>query len=185
MEAQPVPQKQAKAVPMPMPDAMMDSRPENPNIYWFRGPCRCREEDGVRSPCARLLKRKDRGMSCADDLFQHLVRGGKLIGTAESYLQPTRNFEYVFRWLVGVSRHAILTLHHSSAAMRTIRMSNPMTGEYIGAIISVILAISYLLALLKILMALIKVFKVIWKALWLIWVLFRFFISVIERCISS
>lgn len=158
---------------------------EVPGRDWLIGPGPCRVGNEIDSSRARLIERQNEDLSCPSYLFQRLVEVGQIVTVAGRSFTTSAQVEYVSKWLVQMIRRSITTLHHSSTSMQIIGMSNPVAGEYIGAMISVLLAVCYLLALLNVLIALGKIIKLMGKTLWLIWVPLRVALFLLKWCILS
>jgi hypothetical protein len=174
-----IPSRPTKMVPSSILD-MMKLRIENSSRGWLQS--LCPEDNAIGSPCTGLMQREGGDISCPDLLFERLVEAGRLISKA---LWSSKKIQHVLKWLAHMLRHAILTLHQSSPAMRIIRMSNPVIGEYIGAMVSVLFAVLYLLVLLKIIVALGKVVKLMGQTLGLIWVPLRMILLALKWCFLS
>lgn len=179
------PEMPEKTALKPKPDTMIAFGFEVADRDWLIGPCPCREANKVETSCAKLIERPSEDLSCPSYLFQKLVEVGEIVTVAGHSLTNSAQFGYISKWLIQMTRRSILTLHHSSTAMQIIGMSNPVTGEYIGAMISVLLAICYLLALLNVLIALGKIIKLMGKTLWFIWVPLKVALLLLKWCISS
>lgn len=174
-----LPLKTANTVPMSIPDTMK-LRLEDCSSGWLQS--LCPDDNAIEGPCAKPVQREGGDIPCPDFLLGKLVEAGRLIFVA---LCSSKKIQHILKWLARMLRHAVLTLHQSSPAMKTIGMSNPMISEYIGAMISVLLAILYLLLLLNIVIALGKVVKLMGQTLGLIWVPLRVALLVFKWCVLS
>lgn len=182
MRAEPRPEK---PVSRPMPGTTLAFSLGIPGRDWLMGLCPCTEVNKIETSGANFTERKDEDLSCPDYFVQRLVEAWRMFTIAGRYFTTSARAKYASKWLVHMIRHTSLTLHHSSPAMQIIGTSNSVSGEYISAMVSVLLAVLYLLVLLNILIALGKTVKLIGKTLWFIWVPIRVAVLLLKWCIFS
>lgn len=179
------PEKLGKKLSRPMPETGFAFSLEIPDKEWLIGLHPDTAGDKADYSYPKVVERKDVELSYPNHIAQRLVEFLGLFTREGSSLATLVKIEYISKWLLHMIDHAISTLHHSSPAMQVIGNSDPMIGEYISAMISVLLAVFYLLLLLNILIALGKVVKVMGKTLWLIWVPTRVIVLLLKWCIFN
>lgn len=179
------PEKLRKTLCKPTRDTMFTFSLEVPEQDWLMDLHPCTEGDKVGSSCAKFIECNDVDLSYPDYFAQRLVEAWGMLTKAGGSFATLVKTEYISKWLLHMIRHTFLTLHHSSPAMQVMGTSNPLIGEYISAMVSVLLAVLYLLLLLEILIALGKIVQLIGKTLWLMWVPTRMVISLFKWCIFS
>lgn len=185
MRAASRPEKLGKTLSRPMPDKGFAFSLEIPDKDWLIGLHPDTAGDKVDTSYVKFIERKDVDLLYPDHFAQRLVQIWGLLARAGGSFTTLIKIEYIFKWLLHMTRHTISTLHHSSPAMQVIGNSDPMIGEYISAVVTVLLAVLYLLLLLNILIALGKIVKLIGKTLWLIWVPTRVVVFLLKWCIFS
>lgn len=185
MRARSRPEKLGKTLSRPMPETGFAFNLEDPDKDWLVGLHPDTAGDKADTSCAKFIERKHVELSYPNHIAQRLVEFLELFKGAGGPFTTLVRIEYVSEWLLHMIRHTISTLHHSSPAMRAIGNSDPMISEYIGAMISVLLAVFYLLLLLNILIALCKIVMLMGKTLWLLWVPTRVVVLLLKWCIFS
>lgn len=176
------PEKLEKTPSRPMPDTGFAFSVEVPDQDWLMGLRSYTTGDQVKKSCSKFVEQKRGDLSYPDYFAQRLVEAWGNFSKAECSFTSLFKIEYISKWLLHMIRHTISTLHHSSPAMQIIGTSNPMVGEYIRAMISVLLAVLYLLVLLNILIALGKIVKLMMKTLWLIWFPIKVVVLLLKWC---
>ena len=179
------PEKLEKALYKPMPNTMLAFRLEVPDQNWLMDLRPYIKDSGVETSYAKFIERKDGDLSYPDYFTQRLVEAWRMFTRAGCFLTTLIKIEYISRCLLHMIRHTMLTLHHSSPAMQVIGTSNPVIGEYVSAMISVLLAVSYLLVLVNLLIAVGKIVKLIGKTLWLLRFPIGVVVFLLKWCIFS
>lgn len=185
MRARSRPEKLGKTLSRPMPETGFAFSLEVPDKDWLIGLHPDTARDKANSSYAKFVEREDVELSYANHIAQRSVKFLELFTRAGISFTTLVKIEYISKWLSHMIRHTISTLHHSSPALRVIGNSDPMIGEYISAMVSVLLAVFYLLLLLNILIALGKIVKLVAKTLWLLWVSTRVIVLLLKWCIIS
>ena len=185
MRAASRPDELGKTLSRPMPEKGFAFSLEIPDKDWLIGLQPDTAGDKVDTCCANFIERKDVDLLYPDHFAQRLVKVWGLLAQAGGSFTTLFKIEYISKWLWHMTRRTISTLHHSSPAMQVIGNTDPMICEYISAMVTVLLAVLYLLMLLNILIALGKIVKLIGKTLWLIWVPTRVVVFLLKWCIFS
>ena len=177
------PEKLDKTLSRPMPETGFAFSLENPDKDWLVDLHPDTAGDKADTSCAKFIERKDAEPSFPNHIAQKSVEFFGLFTRAGGSFPALGKIEYISEWILHMVRHTISTLHYSSPAMRVIGNSDPLISEYISAMLSVLVAVFYLLLLLNILIALCKIVKLVGKTLWLLWLPTRVVVLLLKWCI--
>lgn len=183
MKAEPRPEKLGKTLSRSTLETGFAFSLEIPDKDWLMDLHPCIGCDKADTSCTKFIEQQDAELSYPEYIAQRWVEVSGFFTKIGGSFTTSIKIEYICKWLLHMIRHTTSTLHHSSPALRVIANSNPMIGEYISAMVSLMLAILYLLMLLNILIALGKIIKLMGKTLWLIWVPTRVVVLLLKWCI--